>query len=66
MDAEERKKLKFIAWLLGIGAGVVVWAYASFATKEYVDNARAGDRQILEEVHKDVREIRTYLMEKEK
>lgn len=36
------KKYQPILWLVGMIAGIIVFAFQSFATKEYVEHARSA------------------------
>jgi hypothetical protein len=60
------KQFKALVWFAGVALGCLIYVAATFATKEFVTNGRDDDRRVLDEVHKDVREIRSYLMEGKK
>lgn len=57
------KQFEALVWFAGIALSCLIYVAATFATKEFVTNGRDDDRRVLDEVHKDVREIRSYLME---
>lgn len=56
------RDFQYLIWFAGIAVGCLIYISQVYATKEYVEQGRDGNRRILEEVHKDVREIRDYLM----
>jgi outer membrane murein-binding lipoprotein Lpp len=67
------KNFKHMIWFAGIVAGVVVWGYASFATKEYVDEKEktasaqlTAIKSTLDGIDKDVREIRSVILKEQR
>ena len=57
------KNWKDISYIAAIVAGVVVWAYTSFASIQYVDIKTKDAKEDLLEIKQDVKDVKAMVLD---
>jgi len=57
------RRIRPLIWLAGVGAGITVWAYTTFATFKYVDDKHADVQKNISELKDDARDTKSMVMD---